>query len=47
MFLYAKDILKRINASEIPAASDVDAKVSDYIRYAKDRLNRKAAKENF
>lgn len=44
MFVYAKDALKRLDLVEIPSVSDVETKISDHLRYSKDRMLKKALK---
>lgn len=46
MFIYAKDVLKRFKEEELPASIDIEAKISEYIRHAKERIIKKAAKDN-
>lgn len=46
MFIYAKDVLKRVKENDVPSVEDIEAKISKYMRYAKEREIKKSTKDN-
>lgn len=46
MFFYAQGLsLRRLQITDLPSSQEIEEKPAEYIRYAKDRVNKKNSKK--